>query len=333
MDFDVLIIGAGPAGASAALSCLHTGLRVCVVTKPIQNPPAAHTPLQSIHPGVLPLLDQLGLAGIVPFSSKATFTQIKVNGEFNPLSPTDEVWQGHHIDRQLFNAYLLNTLKSSEITVIEEDQVNILPEVSAHGRRVLLPDGKEVSTRFLIDASGHKRKTRHVLDLEAYFLTAPLYCWTGVAERDLSQQDGIPETAFMPREDGWVWVAPETPQRFTWTQVVVHKKSSFSLPFPHFKQVGKVEAYNVRWRVFRPICKDKILLCGDAAGMLDPAAGQGILNALMSGIMAARSVTASIAQPQLEAYAFMEYDQWFIEQFEGKVAALKQYYTELQINI
>jgi flavin-dependent dehydrogenase len=329
-DHDILIIGAGPAGTAAALSCLQAGLKVGVITKRPRQKEGTASPLQSIHPGVLPLLAQLGLQGIVPYSSKATFSGIRVNEQFNPLSPNEETWHGHHIVRSLFDAYLLKVLKASEVTVWEEEDVKISKGSSTDHIRVNFGKEKEIRTSFLIDASGYQRKTRHFLDLEEYFLSPPLHCWTGVAESRTAQHM---ETAFVPRENGWVWVAPESPRRFTWTQVVTDKKKAFTPPFPDATAIGKPFVHNVRWRVFRPVCKKKVILCGDAAGMLDPAAGQGILNGLMSGIMAARCVTMSKAQPHLEAYAFMEYDQWFIEQFEEKVAALKNYYTELNINI
>ncbi len=334
MDFDVLIIGSGPAGTAAALSCLQAGLQVGLVTRALRQEAGEASPLQSIHPGVLPLLEQLGLQGIVPYSSKATFSGIRVNGQLNSLSPeAGETWHGHHLDRHLFDAFLRKILEASDVTVMEQEDIKILRGSASHPLAIQLAGGEKVGARFLIDASGYQRKTRHFLDLEEYFLSAPLHCWTGVAEHKAGLPPAVAETAFFPRKNGWLWVAPESAQRFTWTQLLNQKKQPFALPFPEAQPIGKLSAHNVRWRVFRPVCKEKIILCGDAAGMLDPAAGQGILNALMSGIMAARCVATSLAQPQLEAFSFMEYDQWFITQFEEKVEALKRYYAGLNIDM
>jgi flavin-dependent dehydrogenase len=329
MIFDLLIIGTGPAGTAAAISALKAGLKVGVVTKKPKTSPKQASPLQSIHPGVLPLLAQLGLEKIVDYSSKAHFHGISVNDQFNPLSPNEETWYGHHIDRSLFDVFLLKALKASAATVWEENQLNITRGAQGAPFRLVLGKKEEIQAHFLIDASGYQRKTKHFLDLEEYFLSPPLHCWTGVAESEAPAQR---QTAFVSTDNGWVWVAPESAHRFTWTQVQADKSKAFTPPFPETKAIGKPLVHNVRWRVFRPVCTKKVILCGDAAGMLDPAAGQGILNALMSGIMAARCVVISKAQPQMEAYAFMEYDQWFIEQFEEKVEALKTYYAELNIN-
>ena len=333
MNFDILIIGAGPAGTAAALTCLHAGLSVCVISKPMKESVNPIRPLQSIHPGVLSLLNQLGLEGIINHSSKATFNGIAVNGEFNRLSTNNEEWYGHHIDRYLFDEYLLKALKGNRIKVIEEENFKLDLEESSNLVCINWGEGNQFRANYLIDASGYQRKTKRFLDLKEYVLTAPLHCWTGVSETTPETGNEVMQTSFIPQQNGWVWVAPESKNRFTWTKLVVNKKEAFSSPFPNTKTISKIATHNVRWRVFRPVCKQKILLCGDAAGILDPAAGQGILNAFMSGIMVANCVKACVVQPHLEAYHFMQYDQWFIGQFEEKVIALKKYYKELNIEI
>jgi flavin-dependent dehydrogenase len=90
---------------------------------------------------------------------------------------------------------------------------------------------------------------------------------------------------------------------------------------------------NMRWRLFRPVCSEGIVLCGDAAGILDPAAGQGIFNALMSGIQAAGTVVKCIADENLAAFHLAQYDDWFVNQFEMKAEQLRKYYLEHDIHV
>ena len=89
----------------------------------------------------------------------------------------------------------------------------------------------------------------------------------------------------------------------------------------------------MRWRLFRPICSEGILLCGDAAGILDPAAGQGIFNALFSGIVAGNIVASCLVDQDVASFHLAYYDNWFMEQFEIKVHQLRQYYLEHRVNI
>jgi len=89
----------------------------------------------------------------------------------------------------------------------------------------------------------------------------------------------------------------------------------------------------MRWRLYRPVCKEGVVLCGDAAGILDPAAGQGIFNALWSGMVAAQAVVSCLQQPEMEGFHLARYDNWFIEQYTEKAEKLRLYYEEHGIAI
>jgi flavin-dependent dehydrogenase len=89
----------------------------------------------------------------------------------------------------------------------------------------------------------------------------------------------------------------------------------------------KIKSSNRRWRVFRPVCSEGILLCGDAAGIIDPAAGQGILNAMLSAIRAVRTINSCLHEPHLEAMHLAAYDDWFISDYMDKVGKLKYFYS------
>jgi flavin-dependent dehydrogenase len=74
-----------------------------------------------------------------------------------------------------------------------------------------------------------------------------------------------------------------------------------------------------------------MLMVGDAAGILDPAAGQGILNGLVSGIMGAETVLKCIKQPLIASWYLTQYDSWYIDLFNKKADLLKKRYGELGV--
>jgi flavin-dependent dehydrogenase len=96
---------------------------------------------------------------------------------------------------------------------------------------------------------------------------------------------------------------------------------------------GAIKKANMRWRLFRPVCREGVILCGDAAGVLDPAAGQGILNSLCSGIKAAQGVIACLETPEYENIILAQYDDWFYEQYASKVESLSEYYRKHGIDV
>ena len=85
--------------------------------------------------------------------------------------------------------------------------------------------------------------------------------------------------------------------------------------------------------MFRPVCKEGILLCGDAAGIIDPAAGQGILNALVSATMVAKTIHECLTRPEFEALYLAKYDDWYISDYEAKVELLKHFYAEHGVGV
>ncbi len=148
------------------------------------------------------------------------------------------------------------------------------------------------------------------------FFSPPLVSWTGIAVGlDLKHSYYNNKFAkFIPNTKGWTWLAPILPNKCAWTRLAIKGIQTFSPPtsLEGYSAIEKIKKVNVRWRLFRPLCKEGLILCGDAAGILDPAAGQGILNALYSGIQAGQTVISCLNKPDYENIFLAQYDSWFL---------------------
>lgn len=332
MKCDVLVVGSGSAGIAAAITCYEAGLNVAIVTKFKTNEASFLQPLESIHPGVISLLKSMELDGAIEYASKGTYKQIFVEGNCNPLGPKNFEWDGHHIDKLKYNTFLLSSVCNKKITIIEDEVVGLSNDPLKGTVKIKSKKGYTIDSDYIIDATGASRKIGRLLKLKEVFLSCPLYATTGISEYGKKAQFGSLITEFRPNLNGWTWIAPESDYRFTWTRLATDRKDVLCDPFPNAYLISKIYSSNVRWRLFRPICQYNILLCGDAAGILDPAAGQGILNALWSGIMAGNTIISCFQKPLTKNYLFAMYDQWFVTQFENKIFALSEYYTKVGIN-
>lgn len=341
MSFNVIIIGSGPAGCAAALCCRQQGLHVLLVTDAAKERTAlvdVCSPSETIHPGVRSVLAQLDAAHCIDTAVRGIYEGIEVNGQVNRLG-ADELgpWQGWHINRGLFDEALLHTVAAQGIEIKYQHTVTDLLRKEERVTGITTNTGETFTAAFVIDATGHKRFTGKKLHFNEVYCSPPLVCWTGLATQ-LPQDHylyGKKYTLFLSGNDGWTWLAPEYDGRCTWTRLSLKGDHDLAPPeeLKAFTDAATIKTYNRRWRTFRPVCTEGLLLCGDAAGIIDPAAGQGILNALVAAGMAAKAIKACLEQPAYEALFLAQYDDWFISDYQDKMNRLKGFYAERGILI
>ncbi len=330
---DVIVIGSGPAGTAAAAICKRAGLNILIVTQaPEQDADAPITaaPLESIHPGVSSLLEKIDAQGIEHLAARATYSGISASGIYTPLGSDEHGhWQGLHIDRQVFNGQLLRKIMDHDMPILFNETVEefILDQKRIVGIRTKSGD---LYATYIIDASGKKAIAGKKLNFNRKFFSPPLLCWTGISGGITSYPFDPYIAHFIPGDDEWTWLAPQPPDQCAWTRLSMKGDKSLSPPdlLKDYPVIGEVHADNMRWRLFQPVCSEGIVLCGDAAGILDPAAGQGIFNALWSAMMAANTVISCIEHPTYEAFHLARYNSWFEEHFETKMSQLREYYVK-----
>lgn len=331
----VVVIGSGPAGMAAAISCVKDGLEVIVITNAQQKTNAA-APSESVHPGIESLLKMIDAGDAMTAASRAVYNGITTNREHSLLGNDEAgVWEGHHIDRNVFDHYLTEAARKQQVSFLENETVHEILQEQDRVTGVRTSSGKIIRSAYVIDASGHKRIAGKKLKFQEQFYSPPFVVWSGVTENIKPEFFHAAKTEFIPSPQGWSWLAPEPPSRCTWTRFALKGETGFHQP-PQLDQFGstnEIVVANRRWRAFRPLVKEGLVLCGDAAGILDPAAGQGIVNALWSGIHAAQCVSQCITSPAMESFYLAQYDQWFISRYEEKVKQLKEHYTRLGIQI
>jgi flavin-dependent dehydrogenase len=338
---DVIVIGGGPSGTATAISCAQAGLKTVLITKEDAGSAspqgkAALQPLESVHPGIKTLLNLLKSPEAISKSSKSTYDGIQVGVRHYPLSlDPRETWTGNHILRTRFDGCLLNSAQEQGVKILSNQVVRDIIENNDRVVGIKTNSGASHRSTFLIDCTGRARLVGKRLKFKEQFLSPPLVSWTGIVEGISENTYSKLKTSFIPTSNGWTWLAPEPPNRCSWTRL---SRAGIGRPEPpielkKYSPHGRLRVANVRWRIFRPLIKNGVLLAGDAAGILDPAAGQGILIAIWSGIMAARAVISSLIDPLSENWHMAYYDQWYVEQFERRAEQLKKYYQDHRIHL
>lgn len=306
-EVDVLIVGGGPGGTAAAIAAARHGLSVALV-EALPFPRAL--PGETLHPGVEPLFSQLGVWDRIVeagFHRHAGIEVVKDGvGVFSAYGVDDAgPWLGFQADRARLDGILLDHARALGVDVRQPERVRRL---SGEGPFVIGLGEGTVRARWLIDAAGSshwltRRKTRPMR-----YLTEPLLCgW------DWREETGeVPDHPVLRLvERGWSWRAPLGDGRV----------AAASMTYGAFDRSLKRQR-DVTWRRPVDVCGAGWFAVGDAAGVLDPASGKGVLRAMMSGIMAAWLMARVRDGEATAAAAAARYQAWFTAAFDGEAEAL-----------
>ncbi len=328
VDADVIVAGGGPAGSAAAIACAQRGLRVIVFER---DRFTRERPGETLHPGLEPLLGQLGvadrLAGVV--GARHSGIWIEWNGErrFEPFgADASGPWTGMQVWRQDFDAMLLERARELGVTVCQPGVVKAMHEDGAAetscGRK---------QARILIDATGRARLLARRLGIGFPARSPRLLARYGYALGACPQRDDAP--ALTGDESGWTWTAKVRPNTYQWTRLAFggRRPDPDFTPreFRHLVRAGPSRGADVTWRLSGEVARPGWFMAGDAAAMLDPASSHGVLRAITSGIMAAHLAAAVLQGKAPPGEAAVAYHDWLAGWFDTDAVQLAQFYRAL----
>ena len=288
MQYDVAIIGAGPAGSTCAALCAQAGRRVLLLERAVF--PREKVCGDCLNPACWPVLDELGVAGRVrglPHAALAEVAFVSARGHALriplPLSAHGEI----AVPRRLLDAVLLDRARALGVTVQEDTALTAL----ADGWQITTTRGA-FSARTLIAADGRNSTVARLLGL----LPAAAKDRVGL-QTHVAAPDGFGarvEMHFLPQGYGGVAsigggqlnvCLVAAPARLA--ELRAWAAARFDLSADH------------AWRTIAPLARAAVppaqpglLLVGDAARVVEPFTGEGIYYALASGALAARHILA-----------------------------------------
>ena len=335
---DVLVIGGGPAGATAAALLAERGYAVTLLEK-------AHHPRfhigESLLPANLPLLEKLGVADEV----KAIGMK-KWGAEFvSPWHAHKQVFEfadamdksmpmAYQVRRSEFDEILIRNASRKNARVVEGCQVqevNFLPENAGASIKAKHEDGavETVHARFVLDASGRdtflgnrfKTKKRN----KQHNSTAIFGHFAG-AQRNVGKTEG--NITIFWFEHGWFWFIPladgitsvgavawpyylKTREKQPLEQFLM-ETIALCPPLNQQLQNAQLTAPAQATGNFSYACErshgSNYLLLGDAYTFIDPMFSSGVMLAMNSAFVGADTVDTCLRQPQQAAAALKKFD-------------------------
>jgi geranylgeranyl reductase family protein len=301
-NFDVVVVGAGPAGSTAAFLLAGAGMRVALVDK-------STFPRDKLCGGLLSGRTKKvyksvfgdGWQDLYEFTSSGARFFYKAR----LLNEVDDYRELYFTRREPFDHYLIQLAVKKGATLREKTgAISVEREDSS----VRLSDGTRLRGDFIIGADGVTSRTARDLGLSLGKDNLALGLEIEYPRQGRMADLARPEIHFGIVRWGYGWVFPKKESLTIGIAGLANKNASFGNDFRAFLKQVCHDVPDIRWRGHPiPFCRFRlrpglgnILLAGDAAGFVEPVTGEGIAFAMESAKHAAYAVldAAGSGNPQ-----------------------------------
>ncbi|MBM80563.1 MAG: alkylhalidase [Planctomycetaceae bacterium] len=333
LDFDVVVAGGGPAGATAAGLLAEHGHSVLIVER--ESIPRLHVG-ESLIPAANEVLDRLGMIDQMlasPFPKKYSVQFITESGResepfyFDGFESTGlgHTWQ---VVRSDFDRMLVDNARRLGATVMSQTKLRV-PHGQAGSFRELelqASDGPpiRVSNRVFVDATGQSALIGSTLGLkrnDPALKNATVWTHFRGARRDSGRDAGATIILHSRDMKSWFWYIP-LPDNIvsvgcTGRLDYMFQRGNSSAEEIFERELQRCESLQTRLATAervepyratkdfsyrcRPGSGDGWVMIGDAYGFIDPVYSSGAFLALKSGEMAADSIHESLITGDVSA--------------------------------
>lgn len=307
-NYDIIIIGAGPGGSTAAYLLARNNFKVLLVDKEI-------FPRYKLCGGLLSL-KTIQLIKKIYHESPEDLIKNKIIDYYTPfynityrnkriISRNSGDLNLFLVDRTIYDNYLLNKAKNLGVEVMEGIKID---NIDIDNCKIELQNGEVIESKLLIGADGANSIVRRefirkkiIRNKEWHFnLGTGLECFVNRRDLEKNQYENLILTLGFVNY-GYNWLFPNKDKIILGVGALNRKnKGKFLSALNNFisslniktEKISPVIAHPVPYGNFaiKPVYKNNVVLLGDAAGIVDPLWGEGIYYAQKTAEFAVQAI-------------------------------------------
>ena len=333
IQFDILIIGGGPVGTTAATLLSEKGYSVCLLEK--AKHPRFHIG-ESLLPMNLPILERLGVLEQIK-----EIGIIKYGAEFNALDPVTQQWKqetfyfeksfnkkysyAYEVRRSEFDSIQFENGKNKGVTVLENHKV-IQVEFYLPGHVIVShkeqnKEPEKLYGRYVIDASGRDSLLSRKMKLKQknpHHQSSAIFGHFSDVERRTGKDEGNISIYWF--EHGWFWLIPlsdgsmsvgavcwpeylktleGSTEAFLWKTIAMN--SAVATRMKNAKNLGEIRATGNFAYTSKQMWGRDFMLLGDAFAFVDPVFSSGVYLGMSGAEQAAETIDRCFKNPEKTA--------------------------------
>jgi geranylgeranyl reductase family protein len=334
---DCIIIGAGPAGATAGYHLAKKGRSILVLDKtafPRYKPCGG-----GVSPAIARWFDFDFTPVIESTVTRVRFTWQQGDPVTTNLTVAEPMWM---VKRDHFDEFLCQQAIAVGASI--QDNTEVMAIAFSGDRWQVTTSAGIFHSRYLIAADGVKGPTSRWLggNPKIETLGATLEISTPVPSDRL--HTAIFE--FGSLKNGYIWTFPKKdgytlsggcfkgkikPEELKNTLLNYAKQAGLPLENAHY-----VEYPLHLWQENRPLHRGNALIAGEAAGILDPLIGEGVRPAILTGVKAAEAIDRALAgdSQALSRYSQIIREEWGEDMaLAGKLAGMFYQFPQIAYKV